>query len=292
MRRAMAVLATIMIGGLLVAPPAGGVLAPSVGEASRAVELRGPVPDWYGPDLDRQVAAAAERGEGVPLPDDVELPASALLFTGIRPGSWMLSPSWCTMNFVFGSPGDWYIGTAGHCAAVGDEVTILALPGVLMNIGTTVKSVDDGIGNDFALIDVRPEMEGFVNPSMAVVGGPTGSAAPTFGDPVVHVGHGVAVGTGGTPRAGVVSWTGADGNPVPLVGGADDANGYGWTGAGSPGDSGSPVRGAAGAAVGNFTHLVVGTAYAPAALAGTTIGRMVAIAGKPLAAAPLAPNPL
>ncbi len=74
------------------------------------------------------------------------------------------------MNFVFGDGDDYFIGTAGHCTQVGDQVTILAAPGVLMNIGTTVRSVDNGIGDDFALVDVRTEMEQFVDPSMAYFG--------------------------------------------------------------------------------------------------------------------------
>jgi hypothetical protein len=254
--------------------PDGGV-PESAGR--RPVELKAPTPDWYTLRLHRRVVAAARRGEAVPIPDGAEVPAAMLSVDGIRPGAWMLFPAWCTMNFVYGDSSDYYIGTAGHCTRPDGRVTIVAAPGVLLNIGRTVKRVNGGIGNDFALVDVRPSMEKRVRPSMAIVGGPTGSRSPRFGDPVVHVGHGVGVGTGGTPRAGVVTYT--------------DGTKYGWDGVANLGDSGSPVRHAGGRAAGNLTHLVAGTKYLPANVVGTSIGRMNAIAGKRLATARLVTDP-
>lgn len=248
-----------------------------------AVELETPSPDWYTPRLDAEVRAAAEIGEAVAIPEGVDIETSALLFAGIRPGSWMISPAGCTMNFVFGTPSDYYIGTAGHCAEVGDEVTIVAAPGVLMNIGTTVRSVDNGIGDDFALIDVRPQMEQYVNPSMAYFGGPTAAGNPQVGDLVVHAGHGLVIGTGGTPRAGLVVYRGE--------GDESRSDAFAWDGAAAPGDSGSPVRALSGEAAGDLTHLVIGGKYVPGVVAGTTIDRMIAIAGKPLATAPDGPDP-
>jgi hypothetical protein len=284
--------------------PGGGYAVPLVAET----------PDWYTADLHARVVAAGERGESVPIPEDVKVPQSALLFTGIRPGSWMLAPSWCTMNFVFGDGslaaapasssasddsfapkmkrpkptktsggGGLYIGSAGHCGAVGDEVVIVGAPGVLMNVGSIVKSVDNGIGDDFSLTKIDPAWYSSVNPSMAYFGGPTGTRSPAFGDPILHVGHGLGVGTGGTPRAGVVTYG---------AGSGDAGEAYGWSGAANLGDSGSGVRHAAGPAVGNLTHLVVGTKYAPAYIAGTTINRMLQIAGQPLVTASLIPDPL
>ncbi|MFC6286768.1 hypothetical protein ACFP3Q_11190 [Nocardioides sp. GCM10027113] len=250
-------------------------------EAPRFVELSAPQPDWYTSQLHERVMAAAERGESVPLPEGVDFPTSGLAFTGIRPGAWIIAPSGCTTNFVFGSASNYFIGTAGHCTEVGDEVTLVAAPGVLMNIGTTVKSVDQGVGNDFALIDVRPEMEQYVNPSMAYFGGPTGAGSPQPGAVVEHSGHGLVVGTGGTPRAGVVVYRGK----------GDGGDAFAWAGAASPGDSGSAVRLANGQAAGDLTHLVVGGEYLPGDVAGTTIARMLQIAGKPLATAPNLPDP-
>ncbi len=274
-----------LLAAVLLAVPAGAASAVlDTGTAAAGptyVELKAPQPDWYTPRLHARVLAAAERGEGVPLPDGVDYPASALLFTGIRPGSWIISPAGCTANFVFGNARNYYIGTAGHCAERGDEVTIVAAPGILMNIGTTVKSVDRGVGNDFALIDVRPSMEQYVNPSMAYFGGPTGAGDPQPGDVVEHAGHGLVIGTGGTPRAGVVVYRGN----------GDGGDAFAWVGAASFGDSGSAVRLADGLAAGNLTHLVVGGEYVPGDVAGTTIARMLRLAGKPLATAPDGPDP-
>jgi hypothetical protein len=267
--------------------PAGAI---PLGDGAYAKELKKETPDWYTPSLHRRVVTAGKRGESVPLPDSANIPASALAFTGIRPGSWMLFPSWCTLNFAFGGNG--YIGTAGHCTKTGQAVTIVAAPGVLMNIGKTAKSVDNGIGNDFALIDVYPAMERFVNPSMAIIAGPSGTKLPRFGDPILHVGHGVAIGTGGSARVGEVVYPNA-----PVFGdlfrqNKSDTNAYGWAGTVTFGDSGSGARAVTGQAVGNVTHLVVGTKFLPAWNAGTTIARMQKIAGRSVSTASLVPDPL
>lgn len=274
---------------------------PSDTAAVTATPLMAETPSWYSAELHEQVLAAAQTGEGVPIPEGAEVPASALAFTGIRPGSWILFPAGCTTNFVFGSLAgttsttgkgrvktasatDLYIGTAGHCTEVGDEVTIVAAPGILMNIGRTVKSVDGDVGDDFALIDVRPEMEPFVNPSTAYFGGPTATGSPQFGDAVLHAGHGLVVGTGGTPRAGVVVYRGP--------GDSSTSDAFAWDGVAAPGDSGSFVIESDGTAAGNLTHIVVGGAYVPGNTAGTSIGRMLQIAGKPLVTAPVGPDPV
>ena len=317
MRSHRTVLLAVVIAALLAAPataaapseiPEGAI--PFAG--GYAKELKRETPAWYTPELHRRVVAAG--AEGVPIPDNAEIPASGLAFTGIRPGAWMFSPSWCTMNFIFGGTSTtsgtttktkgksaklaarktsttsgggsgWYIGTAGHCAEVGDEVTLIAAPGLLMNIGRTVKSIDAGIGKDFALIEIYPEMVQYINPSMTHWGGPTGTNYDVaIGDPVVHSGHGLAIGTGGTPRAGVVTYVGNGDNSAETA--------YGWDGAAMLGDSGSAVRHAGGLAEGNLTHLVVGTEYAPAFIAGTTAEYMEQLAGLPICDAPLVPNPL
>jgi hypothetical protein len=246
-------------------------------------ELEAPRPDWYTERLEARVADAGRRGHVVPVPRQVDLPASGLAFAGIRPGAWIVAPTGCTTNFVFGTRRDYFIGTAGHCAKVGQQVTLLTAPGVLMNIGRTVKSVDRGVGNDFALIDVRPRMEKHVNPSMTYFGGPTRAGAPAEGDLVEHAGHGTVIGTGGTPRAGAVVYRGA--------GERERGRAFTWVGASSAGDSGSPARTVNGAAVGNLTHFVKGSEYAPANVAGTTIARMLQIAGRRLATAPDLPDP-
>lgn len=278
-----------IVSALLVGPTSAAVSdqildAAVPREAGRAVELMAPVPEWYTPELDLRVKAAGP--EGVPVPPEASEEYSSLAFTGIRPGAWIISPAGCTTNFVFGSQGNYHIGTAGHCTSVGDEVTLVALPGVLMNIGRTVLSVDEGVGRDFALIEIYPEMQEFVNPSMSYFGGPSGAGDPAIGDAVLHSGHGLVIGTGGTPRAGVVTYVGdGDANRA-------GSEAFGWDGAAMLGDSGSAVRNALGGASGNLTHLVVGTEYLPAYIAGTTARFMESLAGMSIASSPLVPDPL
>ncbi|MQA25792.1 MAG: hypothetical protein GEU94_09995 [Micromonosporaceae bacterium] len=287
LRRTLLALATV--GALAITATAAQGSTAGDGSAdpfagATITELSKPTPSWYTDALHAKAVAAAKNGAGVAIPDGVDYPTSGLAFTGIRPGAWMLFPAGCTLNFVFGSQGSYHIGTAGHCTEVGEEVTIVAAPGVLMNIGKTVKSVDGDIGNDFALIQIYSSMQQHVRPSMAYFGGPTGAGSPQLGDVVEHAGHGVVIGTGGTPRAGVVVYRGE--------GDSSGSDAFAWDGAASPGDSGSPVRLADGNAAGDLTHLVVGGKYVPGVIAGTSIARMLRIAGKPLATAANLPDPL
>jgi hypothetical protein len=278
-RAALATVLASMIAFAAAAPAAAQ--APPVGTSASSVDLRtvpgatpyglghaiplaGARPDWFTPALRATVLAA----DGVPVqaPPDAPLPSEV----GIRPGSWMIEPAGCTMNFVFQSGGALGIGTAGHCAEVGDEVVLLTLaPGtenpVLVNIGQTAISHDNDIGDDFALVAIRPELNEWVFPTMAVVGGPCGQYFGSGPETVWHYGHGLAIGTGGTPRAGVaLTWQ-------------DDA--YGWDGAGIFGDSGSGVRVTDLKAAGNLTHLVVDTNWLPSFIVGTRIGKIDQING-------------
>jgi hypothetical protein len=241
--------------------------------AGHAIPLKAAQPAWYTDELAARVAAA--NGAPVSAPPEAPLPGEI----GIRPGSWMIAPAGCTMNFVFGSPGSYSIGTAGHCGKAGEAVTLLTLaPGganpVLVDVGTVQKSVDGGVGNDFALVSIRPELQTWVSPTIAVVAGPCGSYTGAGPEAVFHYGHGLAVGTGGTPRAGLaLTW---------------QSTAYGWSGAAAPGDSGSAVRVNTGMqAAGDLTHLVVDTNWLPSYIAGTRMGRILQIAGQPLANSPL-----
>ncbi len=144
---------------------------------------------------------------------------------------------------------------------------------VLVDIGAAVKRVESGIGNDFALISIRSDLLQWVSPTAAVVAGPCGRYFGYRPHGVVHYGHGLAIGTGGTPRAGLaLTWK---------------ANAYGWDGEAIFGDSGSAVRIDSLQAAGDLTHLVVDENWLPSFRAGTRIGRMEQIAGRPLAASPL-----
>ena len=252
-------------------------LATLPAQASSAPEFRPlmtPRPSWFTDELKARVVAAGEHG--VPLPDGVEVPTSGLAFTGIRPGAWMLLPAGCTMNFVFGTPGNYAIGTAGHCTTRNNEEVILVVVGptspeiLLIHVGNTISTTGDaGPGNDFALVSIFSYFQSWVSPSMAHWGGPT--AAYTGGPitPLVHSGHGLAIGTGGTPRNAL-------GLYYDIKAGRETAY---WVGATIFGDSGSAIETATGQAYANITHLVVNTKFPGADSAGTKISRILQLTG-------------
>jgi len=185
-------------------------------------------------------------------------------FFGIRPGAWLLlitknSIGWCSMAHVYGTSGAYQISTAGHCGKAGDIGTVIGALGnktvngvpvpVLIDFGKFSKSTGDaGIGKDWALISIYSQYQSLVSPTMAFWGGPFGiysatgdvlaanlfarsgpqisiNPNPTLVQQIVHYGHGVGVGTGGTPRTGTaITWR-------PTY--------YAFFGAITPGDSGS-----------------------------------------------------
>ena len=206
---------------------------------------------------------------------------------GIRPGGLLLSVTansigWCSLAHVYGSAGSYDISTAGHCGKAGDSATMVAALGnrgdatgvILLDFGRFATSHNGGLGNDWALIDIFPQYQNLVTPTMCFWGGPRGSytktgrvvdvtfpnnaLVPTISlnpDPflaqtIVHYGHGTAVGAGGTPRAGeAIAW---------------GASHFMFFGAISPGDSGSGSNTLTGDAVGSNmeaaginTHLYV-----------------------------------
>lgn len=290
-----------------------------------AVPLRAEPPAWLTEDLIQQVVDA----DGpVPVPAEAgpDVPVSG--FAGIRPGSWMVLPAWCTMNFIFSNDGDLAIGTAGHCvdgdggprngngnggdgngngngkgngnddgddADAGDEcngnsgrerggdeclaataaaadpvILVTVAPGgdvpVLVELGPVLVHRDNGVGDDFALIAIPEQYHDWVFPTIAQVLGPCGAYTGSGPETVGHYGHGVGIGTGGTPRVGVaLTWR-------------DDA--YGWSGAATPGDSGSAVRVTDLQAAGNLTHLVVDPDWVPSYIAGTRITEILDMTGQ------------
>jgi hypothetical protein len=202
---------------------------------------------------------------------------------GIRPGAWLLlltggGIGWCSMAHVYGSAGNYDISTAGHCGKTGDTATVIAAFGnrgdlagpVLLDFGTFATSHDNGLGNDWALIDIKAAHQKLVTPTMCFWGGPRGMYTKTGGiatvnwnngsvtinpDPflaqaVVHYGHGAGVGAGGTPRAGTsIHW---------------GASHFMFFGAIAPGDSGSGANTLTGDSVGSnmeaagiMTHLYI-----------------------------------
>lgn len=229
-----------------------------------AIPMKGETPAWYTADLAARVHEAA--GQPVAAPPDAPLPGEV----GIRPGSWMIEPAGCTMNFVFRKQGAYAIGTAGHCVdQVNQPVVLLTLaPGtenpVLVEIGKVLVTHDNGIGDDFALVSIRPELNAWVFPTIAMVGGPCGAYTGSGPETVAHYGHGLGIGTGGTPRAGVaLTWK---------------RDAFGWDGAAIFGDSGSAVRVTGLAAAGDLTHLVVDSKWLPSFIAGTRITKILQIA--------------
>ena len=269
--RVVAVAAGVALAALAVPTAVAGSPDPAVGDPADAVTagrtvvpLRGAVPDWFTPEL----AAAVDAADGQPVaaPTDAPLPGTV----GIRPGSWMISPAGCTMNFVFGNGGDFAIGTAGHCVdGVGDEVTLLTLaPGtenpVLVEIGAVLSRVvgpEDEVRAVFALVSIRPELNEWVSPTIGVIAGPCGQYGGEDAVPVLHYGHGLAIGTGGTPRAGLALYY--------------EPDTYSFAGTAIFGDSGSAVRTADLPAIGNLTHIIVDTSKPGATAAGTRIATIL-----------------
>jgi len=263
------------IGTLLalgVAPGASGVSGSSrLGAAQWRTLKPQAAPAWYTPELHRRAVAAG--ANGVAIPREAAIPASSLAFLGIRPGQLILltnnaagTTSVCTSNFIFtDSSGNFFVGTAGHCGSVGDSVDMLFLPVGLANIGQVVLSTGDaGIGNDFALISINPALYQDVSPSMAFWGGPTGAFTGSGLTVVEHIGWGVGVGTGGTPRVGL----GVEFTP----------NEWRFEGLITPGDSGSGANTLGGLAAGNITHISIDLSH-PEDIVGTSIRKILQILG-------------
>ncbi len=184
---------------------------------------------------------------------------------GVSAAGCIVAPSGCTANFIFAGGGNQYVGTARHCVSrIGEPVT-MQLDTTTIGVVGTVSHMTSGEGvpgNDWALIRIDPAVASKwgVNPAIPVVGGPSGVYTGCDVTPVAHYGHGYGVAVAQGKLEGGLATNLYD-------------DGYGWTGVGAPGDSGSAVvAGPGGAAIGNFTHLIVDTgAYPGSTLAGTRI---------------------
>jgi hypothetical protein len=257
----------------------------TLASGERPRELKAPRPAWFTPAVEERL----RRDGGVTTaPVDAPLPGEV----GIRPGSWMVSPFLCTMNFIFQKSTTLAIGTAGHCIESGEPVVLLTVAPtggnpVLVELGRVLLKRDGGIGKDYALVEIPPARHPWVFPTLAVVGGPCGVYAGGDPWPVAHYGHGVGIGTGGTPRAGIGFELASD---PGIVKGADwdwDADSIVWLGLISPGDSGSPVRIAQLPAVSNLTHGIGITGLEPSALAWGTRVTTITSSGWQLVNSPL-----
>src|SRR3954453_23198533 len=253
------------------------VLALLVGASSStaATSLRTAHPKWFTPKFKKQVKRAGTRGK---RPPKAAGPGATDVCPGIDPnsptpatsvvsaGTCEVYPYGCTANFIYSSGSQKYIGTAGHCVdKVGQDIYMqVSTPGVgasIADIGTVTKFVNGGVGNDYSVIAIK---SGFTVDPKLPEGGPQGIYTGCGPMPVLHYGHGygVAVGQGKLEGGLATNWY-------------DD--GYGWTGAGAPGDSGSAVVTASGfQAAGDFTHLIVDPlAYPGSDLAGTRITKIL-----------------
>ena len=250
-------------------------------------KLRAARPAWFTEKKERKVRRDEDGVQMAPV--DAPLPGEV----GIRPGSWMISPFWCTMNFIFQKGGTLAIGTAGHCVDNSKPVLLTLAPGganpVLVELGRVLLKRNAGIGKDYALVEIPPELHSFVFPTMGVVGGPCGVFAQNDPQPVAHYGHGVGIGTGGTPRAGM--GFALEDDPIGVKG-TDwdwDADSIIWAGMINGGDSGSGVRIGQLPAVSNLTHGIGITGLEPSAIAWGTRVTTITGSGWSLVDSPLCP---
>jgi hypothetical protein len=259
------------------------VLALLVGasSATAASTLRTAHPSWFTTKYKKQVNKSSKHGKGRAKPQ-ADGPGATDVCPGIDPnsptptttvvsaGTCEVYPYGCTANFIYSNGSQYYIGTAGHCVdKVGQSIYMqVNTPGVgasIANIGTVSKFVNNGVGDDYSVIAIAP---GFTVDPKLPQGGPQGIYTGCGPTAVLHYGHGygVAVSQGKLEGGLATNWY-------------DD--GYGWTGVGAPGDSGSAVVTASGfQAAGDFTHLIVDIgAYPGSDLAGTRITKILAGTG-------------
>jgi hypothetical protein len=265
--------------GVLLAVVAVLVLSLSATTASAASTLRTSKPAWFTTTFKKQVNKSGNKGKAKPQADG---PGATDVCPGIDPssptpattvvsaGTCEVYPYGCTANFIYSNGSQNFIGTAGHCVdKVGQAVYMqVNTPGVgasIANVGTVSKFVNGGVGNDYSVIAIAP---GFTVDPKLPQGGPQGIYTGCGPTAVLHYGHGygVAVAQGKLEGGLATNWY-------------DD--GYGWTGVGAPGDSGSAVVTADGfQAAGDFTHLIVDIgAYPGSDLAGTRITKILAGTG-------------
>lgn len=230
-----------------VASDAPGPRVQTAPDGALVVPLVGAPPAWWTAEVREQAILAGQQGLGY----DFALQTAAVVPTGgypsalfLRPGMQIFPdsvfPGWCTAAFAFGPRSVGYdkISTAGHCTeTVGDDVFALAAPTLVVHFGATSSTTGNGgVGNDWALIDVFPTWEPFVDADVAVIGGPCGRVTTNdyWALPSQSVNHygwgfGETGTTFGTPRGGhlealyptyAVFWTrnagGDSGSPVTL----------------------------------------------------------------------------
>ena len=212
--------------------------------------------------------AAQEEPDALPCPT-VD-PSTADVYSG----QCEVFPAGCTSNFLFKTGSaplpatsdgrTAFTGTAGHCVDRSNQVVFMQRGAEILAVGTVVKHVNGGIGNDFAAIRVY---EGLSLDPASPAGGPQGVYTGCDPQPVKYYGHGYAVAVGqGKIEGGVATnWFERE---------------FAWTGVAFPGDSGSGVTLASGEAAGDLTHLVVDLGRYPGSdVAGTRMTRILSYLG-------------
>jgi len=228
-----------------------------------AADVREPA-KFMKPNMEKKLAKKGAKGASIPLAAlNTECPG--VQSPGVSAGGCIVAPAGCTANFIFTDGSSRYVGTARHCVErIGQAVTMQVDTTTIADVGTVshMTSGEGEPGNDWALVRIDPAVaaEWGVNPAMPVIGGPQGIYTGCGPTPVFHYGHGYGVAVGQGKVEGGLATNVFD-------------DGYGWTGAGAPGDSGSGVLTAPGGpAIGNFTHLIVDLgAYPGSDLAGMRI---------------------
>ena len=248
----------------LVLTCAAALLPASTALAASSTSPVEPSPAWYTSALHQQVVDAGAQGVSVGE-ERLNTDCPGVATRGVSAAGCIVAPYGCTANFIFTDGTSKYVGTARHCVdRVGQEVVMQVDSTTLASVGTVARMTtgEGEPGNDFSLIKIDPAVAAKwgVNPAVPVAGGPNGIYTGCGPEVVKHYGHGYGVAVSqGKPEGGLATnWH-------------DD--GFGWTGAGAPGDSGSPVLTAdTSQAVGDFTHLIVDFgAYLGSDHAGTRI---------------------
>lgn len=284
---------------------------------------KGARPAWITKEMEERLLAGETVEATLPIP----VPYSVFFEGKIKPGAWMASPNWCTLNYIFRNKitGEYAVGTAGHCVdgigqriwiddlrlnpkgdiritspqqtpnltrcviynppfgaiefnsnCVYEELTMggqIPLP-LTQNIVLTRIEIGEvilgdnfggiygakGVGRDFALIRIYPELYDRIDPRINLIDGPCGYYQGYLAPrglvgpvteipqkviesmPLLHFGHGAVTGTGGTPRTGIGSAPNPDELAVVQIVSRDKFDAILWYGSLSMGDSGSPVR--------------------------------------------------
>ncbi len=203
---------------------------------------------WNGHSLPAVSCDTLPAGAATTGPEDRVPSTVPAVCDGIRPGARLMAPAGCTLAWILSdAEGNLYAATAGHCVAAGEGTPVdVETGGERITIGTVFFQVNNGEGYDFAVIRFDDAVKGDVNPAMCHWGGPVALAAggdAGAGDTVRQYGHGIAISVAPETRARSAS--------ISYV----TAEGYGFHGTVTNGDSGSPVMTADGKALGVLNTL-------------------------------------